>query len=153
MNLYGYVFNKPINWIDPIGLAPGDPYKTPDAAAIQAEKDINPTSIREDTEYAGQIYQNSGRTCSYTSPIRGSQAGSDPGSCPSGKSQYATYHTQGAEDPGYDNDNFSQQDINYYESYRQPGYIGVPTGDVKKYTPSPNAPGRGTVTAIATGVK
>jgi hypothetical protein len=143
-----------MSWIDPFGLAPGDPYKTPDAAAIQAEKDINPTSIKEDTEYAGMIYQNPDSSFSYTAPNKGTQAGSNPGSCPSGKKATATYHTHGTEDPGYDNDNFSSQDINYYDTHNQVGYVGVPTGDVKKYTPTPNdAPGQGTVTVIATGVK
>ena len=153
LNLYSYTVDNPISWFDPFGLAPGDPYKTPDTAAIQAEKDINPTSIKENTEYAGMIYKNPDGSYSYTSPNRGTTATSNPGSCPVGKKRYGSYHTHGAEDPRYSSDNFSKHDIDTYNSRHEPGYVGVPTGEVKKYTPSPNGTGPGTVTVIATGVK
>ena len=36
VNLYGYVNNSPVNFIDMDGLAPGDPFSSPDLAAADA---------------------------------------------------------------------------------------------------------------------
>ena len=47
VNLFVYDDDDPIDFIDPFGLAPGDPYATPDEAAINALDDIADTSMCE----------------------------------------------------------------------------------------------------------
>ncbi len=138
INHFVYVRNNPLNWIDPWGLKPGDPYPSQDSTAEQAILDINPTSIQQHIEYAGMIYQNS-TICSYsyTQPNKGTRDSSNPGgpsSVPSGTTATAYYHTHGGNDPGYDNENFSTPDKNYANYYSIDGYLGTPSGAIKKYT-------------------
>lgn len=159
LNLYAYVGNNPTRFVDPLGLAPGDPYFSPDVAAIHGERDINPTSIEENIEYAGYVYRNSDGTYSYTGPNSGSQAGSWPGMIDQlylllfNKKKCGIYHTHGGPDPQYDNENFSSTDKDTYDRNNILGYVGTPSGDVKKYVPVPGNPEGGTVTTIATGIK
>jgi len=147
-NWYSYVGNNPLNLVDPWGLAPGDPYPTADAAGTQAVKDINPTSIKEGVEYAGRVYQNPDGTYSYTAPNKGDKDSSNAGKCPNGKKNEGDYHTHGSDDPGYDNENFSQVDIDGNKADGKPGYLGTPKGDVKKYDPA-----TGKSTTIGAGKK
>jgi RHS repeat-associated protein len=168
INLYGYVDNNPINWIDQFGLEPGHPYPTPDVAAYHAEKEINPKSIAENREYAGVIYQNSDNTYSYTAPNPGTETGSHnllpnqslpPNTFPIG--DYHTHgdysstscpHTDKAHD-AFNSDNFSDIDIAKYDrayainqEANEPyyGYLGTPSGSFQRYTPN-GTPGVGTV--------
>lgn len=134
-NLYAYTRNNPIRYFDPWGLKPGDKYPTQDASAIDAIKDINPKSIAEGREYAGRIYKNPDGTYSYTAPNRGTKDSSNPGSYPPGTTNGGYYHTHGADDPGYDNENFSSADKTFSEREGAPGYLGTPKGAIKKYVP------------------
>ena len=136
INLYGYVKNNPIDWFDPFGLKPGDPYPTQDTAARDAINDINPTSISEGREYGGWIYQNSDGTYSYTESNSGSRAGTSLGPVPQGVQITGDYHTHGANDPGYDNENFSQTDKIGNDQMNTTGYLGTPSGTIKRYDPS-----------------
>jgi hypothetical protein len=131
LHQYTYVQNNPVNLTDPFGLKPGDKYPTQDAAAIAASNDINNTSISEGKEYAGWIYRNDDGTYSYTAPNAGTKDGSDPGAQPDGGTAY--YHTHGANDPGYDNENFSDADTNFADKKGVDGYVATPGGDIKKY--------------------
>ena len=136
LNLYNYVGGNPVNWVDPWGLAPGDPYSSQHGAAYDATNSINPLSIRNNSEYGGMIYQNPNGTYSYTPPNSGGNASVNPGgpaACPSGTTPKAYYHTYGAYDPRYDNENFSSADKNYANYYSIDGYVGTPTGDFKYY--------------------
>ena len=57
INLYAYVGDDPFNNTDPTGeFKPGDPFTSPGAAADDAIRYINPTSIAENREYGGHIY-------------------------------------------------------------------------------------------------
>ncbi|MDD4910182.1 MAG: DUF4329 domain-containing protein [Candidatus Omnitrophica bacterium] len=137
-NLYLYCYNNPLIWIDPWGLKPGDPYPTEDAAGKDAVNDINPKSISEGREYGGWVYENPNGTYSYTKPYPGSKAGTSLGPRPSGGRVVGDYHTHGANDPGYNNENFSLQDIADNRRSGTTGYLGTPSGAVKKYEPSSN---------------
>jgi len=64
------VGGDPVNAVDPFGLKPDDKYKSQDNAGYEAVCEINPTSISENLEYAGSIYQNDDGSFSYTNTIR-----------------------------------------------------------------------------------
>ena len=136
------MFNNPLRFTDPYGLKPGDKYPTQDAAGRDAINDINPTSIKEGKEYAGRIYKNPDGTYSYTAPNPGTKDSSNPGKHPDGTTNAGSYHTHGANDLGYDNENFSDPDKNLSQGEGQPGYLGTPGGRTKKYTPEAG-PGAG----------
>jgi RHS repeat-associated protein len=135
VNLYAYVYNNPVRYVDLWGLKPGDPYPTADAAAINAIMDINPTSISEGREYAGRIYQRSDGTYSYTPPNPGTKDRSYGGPPPKNTKNQGHYHTHGGDDPIYDNENFSPADKRASEREGVPEYLGTPKGKIKKYIP------------------
>jgi RHS repeat-associated protein len=148
LNYYAYALNNSYKWVDFLGLAPGDPYPTRDAAAIDAIKDINRTSIREGVEYGGRIYQNPSGTYSYTPPIKGTKDSVDVGPVPSGKKDAGDYHTHGDNDPHYVNEDFSPPDKRGNDATGQPGYLGTPTEVIKKYTPKRGVPYGGETTIL-----
>ena len=148
INLYGYVGGDPVGWVDPWGLAPGDPYPTPDAAGEAAIRDINPTSIRENREYGGMICRYATGKCFYTPPNKGTKDSSHSGFCPAKSESEGNYHTHGAYDPHYDNENFSDRDKSNNDRNNRPGYLGTPSGDIKRYSPIPGKPHGGSVTTI-----
>lgn len=122
-------------------------FKSQDEAAKHVSKSINTTSIRENREYGGMIYQNKDGTYGYTTPIKGSLDGVDPGgpsSVPEGTKAIAYYHTHGGDTPGYDNENFSDAydpiskehygDIPYADANNIDGYLATPKGAFKRYS-------------------
>jgi len=122
-------------------------FKTQHDAAEYVSREINPKSISENREYGGMIYQNEDGTYSYTGPIKGSVDGVNPGgpsSVPKGKKPVAYYHTQGGDDPAYDNENFSKiydpidkewyGDIPYADSNKIDEYLATPKGKFKYYS-------------------
>jgi uncharacterized protein RhaS with RHS repeats len=133
-NTYGYVSANPMQYDDLFGLKDGR-YDSPDGAGVAAVFAINPKSIATDTEYAGVIYRNSDGSYDYTSPNKGYQDVSYPGSAPWFTEEVATYHTHSGDDPGFDNEHFSQGDKDEVDRLGQPGYLGTPSGSVKKYNP------------------
>lgn len=153
MNLYAYANNNPVRFSDSLGLAPGDLFDSADAAAADAIRYINPTSIAKNREFAGWIYKRwfGFGSYSYTVPIEGTEAGSDPGSCPIWHSKEGGYHTHGAYDPKYDSENFSPNDKDIADYLEMPIFLGVPSGDIKKYVPVPGRPRAGAITTIGRG--
>ncbi|MCP1106292.1 DUF4329 domain-containing protein [Serratia nevei] len=131
-----YVDNNPLSYVDPEGLKPGDTFKNRDDAGRRAIKDINKTSISEGREYGGRICKNKDGTYTYTAPIPGTLDQTFVGSCPAGKKNAGDYHTHGANDPGYDNENFSSVDTRGNDAENVPGYLGTPGGKIKVYDPA-----------------
>ena len=145
VNTYTYANGNPLSYIDPIGLNPGDPFPTANAAAIDALVYLYPITFSTSTEYAGVIYK-SGNSYYATTPEPGNSHLSAVFS-PSQQGQYQNaggtpvgmYHTHpyvasdrfGIEFPGnrlttsYDTNCFSGGDTkiaNYYSSqFDKPG--------------------------------
>lgn len=136
-------------------MAPGDRYKSVDSAGKQAIRDINPTSIARNQEFAGRIYRRPDGFYSYTPPIPGKRDSADFGTCPTGMTNAGQYHTHGADSKGKNWDYvFSNSDMSWAEKENVPSYLGMPDGVIGKYTPIPGAPPRsGPAVVIGRGAK
>jgi RHS repeat-associated protein len=154
INTYTYALNDSVGNIDPTGLKPGDDFLSPEAAAIDAIKYINPTSICENKEYAGYVYKewSWGRsgppTYTYDQPT---QLGAEGGTMPYEPMFHETvgaYHTHAAYDPLYDNENFSPADKAMGDYFGFPTYLGTPSGKIKQYMPDPNKQENGAVNIV-----
>ena len=139
-NVYKYVRNNPINLADPWGYKPEDKYQMQDDAGSEALKDAYLPSVSRDREYGGYVYKNSDGTYSYTPPKEGKQhSTTDLGSKPS--TTTADYHTHGAESgPNYGDEEFSPADKQDNRNKGLTGYLGTPSGDIKKYNPATQSP-------------
>jgi hypothetical protein len=132
-------------------LAPGDRYPSGDAAAIQAIRDINPKSIELDQEFGGRIYQNSDGSYSYTAPVPGTEGSIQIPDVPGDKQDAGDYHTHGRPDPRFPSyEDFSDRDKHNNDYDETPGYLGTPSGVIKKYWPAPSPCPRGSG-AVETG--
>ena len=138
VNTYAYVRNNRLSLSDRYGLLPGDCYPTENAAGADAVNDINWQSIQTNTEYAGRIYQNPDGTYSYSAPTPGTADTSSPG--PLTPNTVGTYHTHGANVPGYLSEGFSPADVRF--SIREGlfisgyvAYLGTPNGVIKAFNP------------------
>lgn len=153
VNFYGYVRNSVGNLIDPFGLRPGDKYPSARCAGFNAVNDYNSTSIAQNKEYGGFIYQNSDGTFSYTDPHinRNAGIGNDVGlprfwaiPIPGGTKTAGWYHTHAAFNPlfngpgnpppgapGYNpnkdrNNDFEPQDMDISDLAPPRGLNGLP---------------------------
>jgi uncharacterized protein RhaS with RHS repeats len=147
-NLYGYVENRPVDWIDAFGLKGAeDLCQKPDMdrTARKILTECNYNSKKENREHCGMLCRSnrSGRIFK-TGPIPGTQAGCSPHNapCPSGSTTVGIYHTHGefTDQNGdgqddYDSENFSPADLNYAAHYAVPIYLRTPSCRFKKYDP------------------
>ncbi len=145
-DLYGYVLNDPVNFIDMKGLAPGDYHTFEFTAAHAAISEINPTSISTDREYAGYIYPMDGGY-SYTAPEKlGTAGGNLPN--PGDTKPSAYYHTHGAwgpefVEPGRDgNETFSPEDKAAADKKNWNAYLGTPFGKFLYYEHDSSSDGK-----------
>jgi RHS repeat-associated protein len=101
-NLYRYCHNDPVNKQDPLGLDPGDPFKSRKEAAADAIKFINPTSIKQNAEYGrltykgadGQHYATNPRTDGAGNKVN-LRLGADKMGVPKDGKVDGDYHTHG----------------------------------------------------------
>ncbi len=142
VNLYTYARNNPLYWIDFLGLAPGDLFRSPDAAATDA---IAWTAQNHDTssqEYAGWVYSAGEDQYSYTEPIPGGDGSADPGpTCED--TAVASYHTHTDDGGNTPSDN----DWAFARGTGRPVYTGSADGQ-SVVSSSPNALTEGDRTVV-----
>ncbi|HEV7475020.1 MAG TPA: DUF4329 domain-containing protein [Pyrinomonadaceae bacterium] len=122
------------------GAAHGPPvFTTMDLAAAAALRRINRRSRRQNREYAGRICQNA-NGFTFTPAVMGTQDSSDPNAspCPTGSTTVASYHTHGANNPLYENEQFSNiaGDIQFATSEGMPAYLATPARLMLVYDPA-----------------
>jgi RHS repeat-associated protein len=177
VNFYAYVWNNPINLVDPRGLRPGDRYPNLRCAGWHAIRDINITSRHRSPawpngrEYGGWMYRNSDGTYSYAAPVAGGADGvqiNQFNPVPAGAVPAGDYHTHGAYDPAFNgqginpgqpgynwhhdgNEVFSAPDMRSNEAegaHGLPGFLGTPQGTTEEYIPIPGHPGAGHIVVL-----
>lgn len=96
-----FVQQNPVNFIDPWGLAPGDLFKTQDAAAIDALDYYRNRSKILNKEIGGFIYKDCEGSYSYTRGKPGTESAIDVSTFynpPEGTDKLAIYHTHLGDD-------------------------------------------------------
>ncbi|HAU5594936.1 TPA: RHS repeat protein, partial [Citrobacter amalonaticus] len=150
-NPYTYPLN-PLSKIDPLGLSAWSDAKSgactegicqlfspfigpekfdnQETAAFEALKKINGLSIVNNREYAGMICKDNKGEYFSTKPKEGTDSSSNSLSspCPAGSASTGAYHTHGAYNRHYKNEEFSPADINYSKKHALNGYLGTPEG-------------------------
>jgi large repetitive protein len=116
-------------------------FSSPNDAAIEALRKINPNSVVENIEFAGRIcrYRHA-PIFFYTGSRQGTESSSFAGVCPLGTITVADYHTHGGNDPRYGkgSENFSEADIKRNNEEHINGYISTPSGAIKLHIHSPD---------------
>ena len=146
INLYSYSFQNPVNYIDPFGLNPGDIFKTRRDAAVDAIRYIQTTKNNwREVEYGGWVYKADDCEEGYTyrEPIEGVSGGVPgfPPVMPEGAAN-AWFHTHNEPSGlqklfGTDGESFSfPDDISISRYNKSDGYVGTPSGHIKKYDPT-----------------
>lgn len=147
-----YVTGNPVNLVDFYGLAPGDSFPSPEAAAIDALKYIAAKSDRCAREYAEWVYKEwslrGSPTYTYDEPTGLGATGGDLPPLPLFHGTYAWFHNH-PNIPGYNNLNYSGADEDTSDSLNIPGYLLIPPGYILRYQPIPKWPGAGSVAQVA----
>ncbi|OFZ18979.1 MAG: hypothetical protein A2X94_13605 [Bdellovibrionales bacterium GWB1_55_8] len=126
-NLYRYVGNSPLSYVDPFGLAPGDMYSTPQAAAEAAGRDYGGVSTSISAEFGGQVYfQSPSGTYSYMPPKIGEPGAGTVNPGPRTSGTVGPYHTHY---PGLEySHTISPMDKGYANVNAVPVYLTTPDG-------------------------
>ena len=112
-------------------------YATAEDAAVAAMQHENPSSIKMGREKGSWVKKNADGTFTPRPAVTGTKDGL--GNMPPPESNDVVWwHTHGANDPGYDNENFSgaSGDKGYSDATGKPGYVATPSGTIKKYDPA-----------------
>jgi RHS repeat-associated protein len=139
-NWFAYVNNDPVNWVDILGLLPGDTFSSVEAAAMDFGHTFNDDSIRNNIEYGASVYYDplkDGYT--YTNPARGTKD-SVLGTVDQINPTQAQLHTHAAYDKNYQNNVFSTDDKNLADKANVPSYVATPNGSLLKYDPDTMKP-------------
>ena len=147
-NQMAYCRNEILMSYDFLGATVDDVYPTIDEAAIAWGNEFNDDSIEDNKEYSSSIYMN-GDGFSYTDPSKGDANMASPSIPVSGFPSVVAYiHSHGAYVPGFDNENFSLEDMEGADNSSKPFYLTTPRGVLQKYVPRSDLPYAGTVTII-----
>ncbi|MBQ0167309.1 MAG: DUF4329 domain-containing protein [Treponema sp.] len=125
--------NDPVGHVDLWGLKPGDVFNSPDEAATDFGLTYGDDSIKNNKEYGASVYKVSGGY-TYTVPSVGS-SDSVIMSVPPFDKVEAYLHTHAADDPKYDNENFSKTDKNTAQKKGVDIYVATPKGKLKVFNP------------------
>lgn len=133
-HLYQYARNNPLLYPDPYGLAPGEKYATPNAAAFAASHDIYGLTTENGVEYGGYIIDNGDNTYTYTVPVKGTVDRLDLPPKPS--NVFASYHSHPSVNDGQHGfqNTFSELDRWNSHTNKFPVYLVDPTGNVSRYS-------------------
>jgi RHS repeat-associated protein len=148
MNLYAFVGNNPVNWVDPWGLKPGDTFKTMEEAVTDALDYIYPKTnvknVLDQREYGGTIRKRKRIIWNkkkfwfekiveytYSEPVEG---GPFRVPIPIKSNSVCIYHSH-TNFPGYDSENFSQEDRKISNRNRIPIFVITPSGVMKRHDP------------------
>ena len=149
LNTYSYAGGDPVNRVDPLGLAPGDCYRTIDGAAADAVSDANHLTRRDGNEWGGLIRKLPGGGYTYAAPrTSGRKFFTEIGEMDS--STVGDYHSHGPYEVYEDGrpvnpEMFSDYDFdtavtaaNYAAHHGNPyfSYLGTPSGVISKFDPS-----------------
>jgi RHS repeat-associated protein len=142
---YCYTLGNPIRYIDINGLAPGDPFKTSDAAAADWGKYYNGKSIKQNKEYGSAIYSTTknGETTYYYTKAKKGTSGDTPipysripkkGELEGVVHSHAAYYDEEINgESEIVSDDFSDMDCQISSEIETPIYVTTPGGHLKKY--------------------
>jgi len=145
---YGYALGRSLTVIDPLGLAPGQRYRSIHAAGAAAVTDANELTRRTGFEYGGRIYKLKGGGFTYSDPITDGEKFSlkiqriNPDTV-------GDYHTHGGYDKYVDGRSVNPElfsEIDYITADMEAeyatrhgnkyfSYLGTPSGVIKVYDP------------------
>jgi uncharacterized protein DUF4329 len=113
----------------------GHAFDTADDAATAAIDEINPTSIKQNVEFAGRVFQNpKNRRFFFTHPNRGARDDSPPGPKIHGMINVGTYHTHAGNFSETD-EIFSPTDMLKASMANEYSWIGTPHQRILRFTP------------------
>jgi hypothetical protein len=119
-------------------------YATAEDAAVAAMQEANPRSHEMNREIGGWVQRNEDGTYTPRPPVTGTIDGLS--NMPDRQSNdVAWWHTHGAYEPGYDSENFSEDDRDYSDANSAPGYVATPSGAMRVYDPANPGDGSGTL--------
>ena len=110
-------------------------FRTQTDAAFDVLNRVNPRSVALNREFGGWVFRNPDGSFASTEPVRGEAASVTLPArnviIPLGSMATASYHTHGAFDPRFDNENFSPQDLASDRAAMVDGYLATPGGQFK----------------------